>query len=35
VRKIAAVVLARKSLVVLWKYVTTGLLSEGARLKAA
>jgi transposase len=34
-RKIAAVALARKLLVALWKYVTTGLVPEGARLKAA
>ena len=34
-RKIAAVALARKPLVALWKYVTTGLVPEGARLKAA
>jgi transposase len=35
VRKIAAVALARKLLVALWKYVSTGLVPEGARLKAA
>jgi transposase len=39
VRKITAVALARKLarklLVALWKYVTTGLLPEGARMKAA
>jgi len=35
VRKIAAVALARKLPVALWRYVTTGLLPEGARLKAA
>ena len=35
VRKISAVALARKLLVALWKYVTTGLLPEGARLKPA
>jgi transposase len=35
VRKIAAVALARKPLVALWRYVTTGLVPEGARLKAA
>ena len=35
VRKIAAVALARKLLVALWKYLTMGLLPEGARLKAA
>jgi transposase len=34
-RKITAVALARKLLVALWKYVTTGLVPEGARLKAA
>jgi transposase len=34
VRKIAAVALARKLLVALWRYVTTGLVPEGARLKA-
>ena len=35
VRKITAVALARKLLVALWRYVTTGLVPEGARLKAA
>jgi transposase len=35
IRKITAVALARKLLVALWRYVTTGLLPEGARLKAA
>ena len=35
VRKITAVALARKLLVALWKYVTTGLLPEGARMKVA
>jgi transposase len=35
VRKIAAVALARKLLVALGRYVATGLLPEGARLKAA
>ncbi len=34
-RKITAVALARKLLVALWKYVTTGLLPEGARMKVA
>ncbi len=34
IRKITAVALARKLLVALWRYVTTGLLPEGARLKA-
>jgi transposase len=33
VRKITAVALARKLLVALWKYVTTGLVPDGARLK--
>jgi transposase len=32
VRKIIAVALARKLLIALWRYVTTGLLPEGARL---
>jgi transposase len=35
IRKITAVALARKLLVALWKYVTTGLLPDGTRLKAA
>lgn len=35
IRKITAVALARKLLVALWKYVTIGLVPEGARLKAA
>jgi transposase len=35
IRKIAAVALARKLLVALWRYVTAGLMLEGARLKAA
>jgi transposase len=35
IRKITAVAPARKLLVALWKYVTTGLLPEGARLKPA
>ncbi len=34
-RKIAAVALARKLLVALWRYVTTGLVPKGARLKTA
>jgi len=34
IRKITAVALARKLLVALWRYLTTGLLPEGARLKA-
>jgi transposase len=33
IRKITAVALARKLLVALWRYVTTGLIPEGARLK--
>lgn len=35
IRKITAVALARKLLVALWKYVTTGLVPQGARLKPA
>jgi transposase len=35
IRKITAVALARKLLVALWRYVTAGLMPEGARLKAA
>ena len=35
IRKIAAVALARKLLVALWRYLTTGLVPEGARLKVA
>jgi transposase len=35
IRKITAVALARKLLVALWRYVTTGLVPEGARLKPA
>jgi transposase len=35
IRKITAVTLARKPLVALWQYVTTGLVPEGAHLKAA
>ena len=35
VRKIAAVALARKLLVALWRYLSTGLVPEGARLKGA
>ncbi len=34
IRKITAVALARKLLIALWRYVTAGLLPEGARLKA-
>src|SRR5271166_3098167 len=34
IRKITAVALARKLLVALWRYLTTGLVPEGARLKA-
>jgi len=35
IRKITAVALARKLLVALWRYLTTGLVPEGARLKMA
>jgi len=35
IRKIAAVALARKLLVALWRYVGTGLVPEAARLKGA
>ncbi len=35
IRKITAVALARKLLVALWRYVTTGLVPEGPRLKPA
>ena len=35
IRKIAVVALARKLLVALWRYLTTGLVPEGARLKSA
>src|SRR3712207_2611732 len=35
IRKITAVALARKLLVALWRYVTTGLVPEGAGLKTA
>jgi transposase len=35
IRKITVVALARKLLVALWRYVTAGLMPEGARLKAA
>ncbi|CAM4278242.1 Transposase [Roseomonas mucosa] len=35
IRKISAVALARKLLVALWRYVTTGLVPEDARLKPA
>ena len=34
-RKVAIVALARKLLVALWKYVTTGVVVEGAVMKAA
>ena len=33
IRKITAVARARKLLVALWRYITTGLVPEGARLK--
>jgi len=35
VSRVAVVALARKLLVALWRYVTQGVLPEGARLKAA
>ena len=35
IRKITAVALARKLLVALWRYLTAGLMPEGAHLKAA
>ena len=35
IRKITAIALARKLLVALWRYLTTGLVPEGARLKTA
>src|SRR3954470_5545768 len=35
IRKITAVALARKLLVALWKYLATGLVPEGARLKTS
>lgn len=35
IRKIAVVALARKLLVALWRYLETGLVPEGARLKSA
>ncbi len=35
IRKIAVVALARKLLVALWRYLATGLVPEGARLKSA
>ena len=35
VRRIAIVALARKLLVALWRYVTQGIVPEGATLKAA
>ena len=34
-RKVMIVALARKLLVALWRYVTAGLMPEGARMKAA
>ena len=34
-RRIAIVALARKLLIALWRYVTQGLIPEGAVLKAA
>jgi transposase len=35
VKRIAAAALARKLLVALWRFVTQGVLPDGARLKAA
>ena len=35
VRRIAIVALARKLLVALWRYITQGIVPEGAILKAA
>jgi len=35
IRKITAIALARKLLVALWRYLTAGLMPEGAHLKAA
>jgi transposase len=35
IRKIAAIAPARKLLIALWRYLTTGLVPEGARLKPA
>ena len=35
VRKVMVVALARKLLVALWRYVTTGVVPTGARLKGA
>ena len=35
IRKIMIVALARKLLVALWRYVTDGVVPEGAKLKAA
>ena len=35
IRKITVVALARKLLVALWRYVTAGVVPEGARVKAA
>src|SRR5271157_643826 len=35
IRRIAIVALARKLLVALWRYVTQGVVPEGAELKAA
>jgi transposase len=34
-KRIAIVALARKLMVALWRYLTTGLVPEGALLKAA
>ena len=35
IKRIAIVALARKLMVALWRYLTTGLVPEGALLKAA
>ena len=35
IRRIAIVALARKLMIALWRYVTTGLVPEGAIMKAA
>jgi len=34
IKRVAIVALARKLMVALWRYLTTGLISEGAVLKA-
>jgi len=35
IKRVAIVALARKLIVALWRYLTTGLVPEGARLKTA